>query len=364
MVVDLTNNDVYIGNVNGNLALISTGSSSGNNVPAGGAGEIQFNAGGNLFGASANLTFVSDILTSNNISTANIINSGSGNITVTGNLIPNDGYTLGLPTVPWGDAFFGPTSSTILDQAGNTATSVTLSTDTGNSIISAGGFIILGNGIPVFRVAALTGQVYSNAQTIIQNTTQSANVTSGSLQTAGGAGIAKNLYVGGNLITTGNTTLNGNVAVAAGKTLTVGGDNVVTSTNHEFEPFFTDASGTFAGATARGSYTMHGDLCYFRINIDFATCTNFGTGQYQVTLPFKSITTMTQRSGTLHQTTGDVRYHIAGIVDLESHTANPGDTMFLYYSRGETDLAYTRTTPVGATTTTSHFDIWGWYQVA
>jgi hypothetical protein len=47
----------------------------------------------------------------------------------------------------------------------------------------------------------LTWQIFSAANTIITNTTESANTTSGSLQTAGGASIAKNLYVGNNITT-------------------------------------------------------------------------------------------------------------------------------------------------------------------
>jgi hypothetical protein len=73
---------------------------------------------------------------------------------------------------------------------------------------------------------------------------------------------------------------------------------------------------------------------------------------------------MTQRSGTLHQITGDIKYHIAGIVDLEQHSSNPGETMLLYYSGGATDLAWEVGRPSGATTVTSHFDISGWYQIA
>ena len=67
MVVDLTNNNVYIGNTNGNLTLINTGGGSGNAEPAGPVGAVQYNAGGNLFGASANLTFINNTLTAGNL---------------------------------------------------------------------------------------------------------------------------------------------------------------------------------------------------------------------------------------------------------------------------------------------------------
>ena len=209
MVVNLLNNYVYIGNTNGGLTLISTGSGSGNGVPAGSVGTIQYNAGGNLFGGTSNVA-------------------------------------------------------------------------------------ISGNGL------AVTG-----------------TITSGSL-------------------------------------------TVVTTNTQSFNPLFTDASSTTAGATVTGSYTLQGPLCYFRVYIDFSTCTNFGTGQYQITLPFPAIQTIRIAGGTLHQTTGNSLYHIAGITDtIDSTTVHK-----LYYSGSTTDLNWKYNTPVGGTSLTSHFDISGTYQIA
>jgi len=131
-------------------------------------------------------------------------------------------------------------------------------------------------------------------------------------------------------------------------------------TEQSFNPLFTDASGTLAGVTATASYTMLSPkICFFRVYVDFASCTNFGTGQYQITLPFPSIETMRQAGGTLHQTTGNSLYHIAGITDvITSNTIHK-----LYYSGSTTDLNWKFNTPVGGTTITSHFDITGVYQI-
>jgi hypothetical protein len=135
---------------------------------------------------------------------------------------------------------------------------------------------------------------------------------------------------------------------------------VVTTNTQAFDPLFTDASSTTAGATVTASYTLQGPLCYFRVYIDFDTCTNFGTGQYQITFPFPSIHTIRIAGGTLHQTTGDSKYHIAGITDNAVSTT----VHKLYYSGSTTDLNWKFNTPVGATTVTSHFDISGIYQIA
>ena len=155
--------------------------------------------------------------------------------------------------------------------------------------------------------------------------------------------LTQNLYVGN---TNGNLNL---VAYGSGVTNPTA-----------FNPQFTDASGTTAGSTVTGSYTLIGPLCYFRVYVDFATCTNFGTGQYQITLPFPSVETMRIAGGTLHQTTGSSLYHIAGITDVVDNTT----VHKLYYSGSTTDLNWKYNTPVGGTTVTSHFDISGIYQIA
>ena len=135
----------------------------------------------------------------------------------------------------------------------------------------------------------------------------------------------------------------------------------ISPVSQTFDPLFTDFSGTLAGATSTGSYTMIAPkICYFRVYVDFAGCTNFGTLQYQITLPFPSTETMRQANGTLHQTTGSSLYHIAGITDIVVSAS----VLKLYYSGSTTDLNWKFNTPVGGTTVTSHFDISGTYEIA
>lgn len=224
MVVDLTNNNIYIGNTNGNLTLINTGSGSGNAEPAGSVGAVQLNAGGNLFGASANLTFLNNVLsvvgnvTGGNIISNTIVNDGSGNVHVTGNLLPTAvNCTLGTLDVPWGNAFFGPESVTILDSTGNIGNTVTIENISANITLGTAGFNIvkLGTADSIFRIEALTGQIFSFANTIIENDTNATDVASGSLQTLGGAAIAQDLYVGNNIYSNG-VTVGGNVLVQDG----------------------------------------------------------------------------------------------------------------------------------------------------
>lgn len=315
IVVDQLNNNIYIGNTNGGLTLINTSSGgTGNAVPAGSVGTVQLNAGGNLFGASANLTFVNNTLT-----TANII-PGVDNV-----------YFLGNATNRWANIWLGPGTLYITDS--NIASNATAELTVLNGVLQI-------NGADQLQVGQLK---------FVNNTIES---------------ITGNIDIEIGVIgSSADLVLNRNTVIAAGKSLTVNGNAVVTQTTAAFNPQFTDASGTTAGATATGSYTLHGNLCYFRVYVDFATCTNFGTLGYQITLPFPSAQTMRQAGGTLHQSSGagaPALFHIAGITDNTVSTT----VHKLYYSGSTTDLAWKATTPVSATNTGSHFDISGVYQIA
>jgi len=137
----------------------------------------------------------------------------------------------------------------------------------------------------------------------------------------------------------------------------------VSSVSTSFTPQFRSNTGnTLAGTVSTGSYVKQGVIVHLRINVDFANTTHFDTAnnQYQFTLPFPSAHTVTIRGGTLHQTAGASAgiYHIAGITDIDYSNT----TMNLYYSGSTTDLAWKYSTPVGATSNTSHFDLSGSYE--
>ena len=138
----------------------------------------------------------------------------------------------------------------------------------------------------------------------------------------------------------------------------------ITNTSTTFTPQFKTVSGnTLAGTVTTGTYILQGLICHFRINVNFAATSDFGSAsQYQFTLPFATAHTVTIRGGTLHAPTPNAAiYHIAGITDIADSTPT---IMKLYYSGSTTDLAWKSTTPVDATNTYSHFDISGAYQIA
>jgi hypothetical protein len=157
--------------------------------------------------------------------------------------------------------------------------------------------------------------------------------------------------------------IDGNTAIRLSDGVTPGGIPFgIISTRVSYSPQFATANNeTLNGTVTTGSYVKQGHICHFRVNVDFANTTNFGnTSQYQITLPFPAAATMTIRGGTLHQTATDAIYHIAGIL----HVDDSNTLMKLYYSGSTTDLAWKNSTPVLATSNTSHFDISGAYEVA
>jgi hypothetical protein len=138
----------------------------------------------------------------------------------------------------------------------------------------------------------------------------------------------------------------------------------VASVSTSFNPQFRSNTGnTLAGTVSTGSYVKQGPIVHLRINVDFANTTDFGANnQYMFTLPFPVASTITLRGGTLHNEGTDARYHIAGITDIEDASPDANTTMKLYYSGSTTDLAWKYSTPVAATSNTSHFDLSGSYE--
>ena len=62
----------------------------------------------------------------------------------------------------------------------------------------------------------------------------------------------------------------------------------ITNTSTTFNPQFKTVTGnTLAGTVTTGSYVLQGLICHFRINVNFASTSDFGSAnQYQFTLPF------------------------------------------------------------------------------
>ena len=179
-------------------------------------------------------------------------------------------------------------------------------------------------------------------------------------------GTQANTYIG----TTGEVfyDVDGTSAMRLSDGVTPGGIPFgVSSVSTSYAPQFKTVSGnTLPGTVTTGAYVKQGAIVHFRVNVNFANTSDFGNAsQYQVTLPFPVASTVTIRGGTLHSKpanpANNALYHIAGITDIDEVS---NTTMLLYYSGSTTDLAWKSTTPVGATSNVSHFDISGAYETS
>ena len=113
------------------------------------------------------------------------------------------------------------------------------------------------------------------------------------------------------------------------------------------------------------SYTMiTSKLCFYRVFVDFARFTNYGTLQYKVQLPFPSAASVREAKGVFHVSTGPgapIVYHIAGIVDIQDDAS----LCKFYYFATTTDLLWKYNTPYNmATQTASHFDFNMIYEIS
>jgi hypothetical protein len=112
---------------------------------------------------------------------------------------------------------------------------------------------------------------------------------------------------------------------------------------------------TFNGAPLfAGSYTKTGNLVHFRVNVLMTNITNFGSGQYYVSIPFTSEYDVYVRNGQLRHSSGDM-YSVSG------HATAGSNELRLYTtaSNGK-EVAFTSSSPVGLNTTCD-FHIFGSY---
>lgn len=99
---------------------------------------------------------------------------------------------------------------------------------------------------------------------------------------------------------------------------------------------------TFNGAPLfTSSYVKMGSVVFFRINVAMTNITNFGAGQYFMTVPFDSKYDIFLRSGHLHDSSSDKNYAIAGEI-----LANSNVLKLSYTASNGQDGAFTSTSPV------------------
>lgn len=115
---------------------------------------------------------------------------------------------------------------------------------------------------------------------------------------------------------------------------------------------------TFNGAPMiYGSYTKVGTLVYFEIRVEFDNITNFGSGQYYLTLPFPSAHPKLFRDGCVHDFSGNDQYAISG------HIMGGTNQMYLFATASNgRDVPFTNSVPFGLAVE-DNFHIAGTYQI-
>lgn len=120
------------------------------------------------------------------------------------------------------------------------------------------------------------------------------------------------------------------------------------------------AQPTFSGPAISGTYNRFGNMVHFSLIVEFANITNFGTGQYFMTLPYAAKVAYIFRDGCLHMSTGGTQYHISG------HVGAGVNTLYLFSSdkvaSGVQDVPFTSTFPA-TLTTAGRFHIAGTYEI-
>lgn len=123
-------------------------------------------------------------------------------------------------------------------------------------------------------------------------------------------------------------------------------DGSVTSTIHSYNPVWSGTDLTFNNTPATGSYIKIGNLVTVQIDVLYTGVTNFGTGQYSLTLPFASKYHTDVYGGSAHDTLPNLKHY-----SLKGHLTPSSATMTLWQHAGSSeDIPMTKTVPFNAST--------------
>jgi hypothetical protein len=118
---------------------------------------------------------------------------------------------------------------------------------------------------------------------------------------------------------------------------------------------------TYTGTPTTAQYSRVGKMITFNIKVNCTTVTNFGTGQYHLTLPFAPFSNFVFRNAGLHDTSANVHYSILG----DSNSSSTDIELLYSKSQGShvEDSAFDHNSPV-TLATGDFFYISGTYFIA
>ena len=113
-----------------------------------------------------------------------------------------------------------------------------------------------------------------------------------------------------------------------------------------YSPVWSGTGLAFTGTPATGSYIKIGNLVTIQIDVLYTTVTNFGTGQYSLTLPFASKYHTDIYGGSAHDTSPTLTHY-----SLKGHLTPSSATMTLWQHAGSSaDAPMDFNTPFNALT--------------
>lgn len=105
----------------------------------------------------------------------------------------------------------------------------------------------------------------------------------------------------------------------------INASNITTDIN-SYNPVWSGTGLTFTGTPATGFYVKIGNLIQVQIDVAFTTVTNFGTGQYSITIPFASKYHTDVYGGSVHDVVNQGVDHYS----LKGHLSPSSTTMSVW----------------------------------
>jgi hypothetical protein len=99
-----------------------------------------------------------------------------------------------------------------------------------------------------------------------------------------------------------------------------------------YSPVWSGTGLAFTGTPATGSYVKIGNFVMVQIDVIFTTVTNFGTGQYSLTLPIASKYHTDVYGGSAHDTLPNLKHY-----SLKGHLIPSSTAMTLWQHAGSSE---------------------------
>ena len=121
----------------------------------------------------------------------------------------------------------------------------------------------------------------------------------------------------------------------------------LTTQIESYTPTWSGTGLAFTGTPATGFYIKIGNLVQLQISVDFDNVSNFGTGQYSLTLPFPSKYHTDVYGGSVHDTVNQGVDHYS----LKGHLSDGSSTFTIWNIKSSAaDEAFDHNSPINLTT--------------